>query len=113
MTVDITFEKDEDPRYWGTSQEGDKWINTIHFRTGKVTVVFQEGTKAYEVMRKMLLDLDERYLSKHDGIRKIKASNECKCGEKFYIQKMLSELQTGMMRCQHDGKTRDLKGNLL
>lgn len=113
MNVDITIEKDEHPYCFGRDCEGDHWQENVHVKIGKTTLVLLEGSKDCEFLKHLAkkFKIEKKYQPKHGQL--FRADTDCKCGQRWYIQKMLSELEEGMMKCQHDGKTRDLKGKLL
>lgn len=100
MNINITFEKDEHPACFGKDCEGEHWQQNIHMRTENFTLVIVENSKEWEILKKLLIDFDKKL---PEGVKKLlKASQECRCEEKFYIQKMMIELNNGVMKCEHN-----------
>ena len=98
MKVEITAQQEEHPGCWGKDCEGKHFIKTIELKAGKNVLVYTQGTDEYRLVAGMFSRLTPGPM---EDTGTITAKSRCHCGQVFYVQRMLSDLEHATSQCSH------------
>ena len=101
MKVEITAENDEHPGCLGKDCEGQHFIKTIKVKAGKNVLVYTDRTDEYKLLASMFGRLTPGPI---EDATTIMAKSKCTCGEVFYVQRMLTDLEHAVSQCKNHSK---------